>query len=117
WRRGCRKRRRRGGRRRAASGRRRGHSLTGGDLLQLGVELVEDLPGVDALRAGLLYPVVDDGRGALLDLRREGRIGVDDLDARLLQGVQALLVGLVPGAPGEPRDVLAGQLLDRRLIF
>src|SRR4026207_33337 len=86
-------RRRRGPPRRAAPSRSEPGSLTRADLLQLGAELGEDLAGVDALGRGLLDPVLDEGRGALLDLGHEGGIGVDDLHARLLERAEALRVG------------------------
>src|SRR5688500_6236568 len=86
----------------------------GGGLLQLGVEFRERRLGVHALGARLLHPVVDDRRRALLHLGEQRRVGVDDLDARLLQAFQALLVGGIPGLAVAARDVLVGQLLDRR---
>src|SRR5438034_8065625 len=104
-------RRRRGSRRRAAL------SLARGDLLQLFAKLGEDLGAIHALGAGLLAPVLDDRGGPLLHLRDEGGVGVDDLDAGLLQHLQALPVGLVPRLPGVTRDPLAGDLVNRVLVL
>src|SRR5262245_45565709 len=101
---------------RLATAGRRG-SLAGRDLLQLRAKLGEDLGGVHTLGTGLLDPVIDDGRGALLDLGHEGRVGLHDLDPGLLQRLQALLVGLVPGSAGQPCQVLAGDLADRLLVL
>src|SRR5947207_11576273 len=70
--------------------------LCGRELLQLGVELVEDRLGVDALGARLLDPLVDDRPRALLGFRHHRGIGLDDRPAGLLQGLHADLVGAVP---------------------
>src|SRR5438477_375276 len=83
-----RRRRHRAGRRRAASSGERARSLAGGDLLQLVTELGQDLGAVDALGARLADPVLDDGRRSLLDLDHHLGVGVDDLDAGLLEGLQ-----------------------------
>src|SRR5712691_8653066 len=88
-----------------------------GDLFQFLAELGEDAGGVQALDAGLLHPVLDDRGGALLHLGDQGGIGVDDLDAGLLERLEASLVGVVPRAPGVTRDPLAGDLLERLLVL
>src|SRR3990170_72792 len=76
------------------------------DLFQLGVELVEDRLGVDALGARLLDPVLDDRARALPGLGLHRGVGGDDARARCLERVEADLVGLVPGLPVAARRVL-----------
>src|SRR3989337_3520465 len=87
------------------------------DLLQLGVELVEDRLGVDALGARLLDPVLDDRARALLRLGLHRGVGGDNVGAGRLQRVEADLVGLVPGLPVAARRVLEAVLLDDLLVL
>src|SRR5262249_45405454 len=90
----------------------------GADLLDLGAELLEHLAGVEAvLVARLLDPVVDDRLRALVHLGDELRIGLRDLDVRLLQRLDAFLVGLVPRLAVRARRVLIGDLVDDRLVL
>src|SRR5262245_54721383 len=91
--------------------------LSSRDLLQLGVEFVEDRLGVDTLvlLVGHLDPLVNDRPGALLRLGLHRGIRGDDAGARRLERVQAHLVGLVPRLAVGARGVLEAVLLDDRL--
>src|SRR5690606_2859923 len=91
--------------------------LPGRHLLQLGAELLQRGPRVHARRARLLDPVLDDRVGALLHLGEELGVRAHDLDVRLLERVQARLVGAVPGLAVAARRVLVGVLLDDLLVL
>src|SRR5262249_6208582 len=87
------------------------------DLLDLGAELLQRGPGVDALGGGFLDPVLDDRPRALLHLGDERRVGAHDLHGCLLQRVEALLVGRVPRLAVAARRVFIRVLLDDRLVL
>src|SRR5687768_6279656 len=87
------------------------------DLLQLGVEFVEDCLGVDALGARLLDPVLDDRARALLGLGLHRGVGGDDARARCLERVEPDLIGFVPGLAVAARRVLEAILLDDLLVL
>src|SRR3954451_359330 len=89
----------------------------GGHLLYLGAELLQRGPRVHALGGGLLDPVFDDRRRALLHLGDESRIGAHDLGARPPQRVEPLLVGRVPRLAVAARRVFIRVFFDDRLVL
>src|SRR5262245_33115398 len=89
----------------------------GFDLLQLGVELVEDLLGVGQLGARLLDPVLDDRAAALVRLGDHRGACLLDVGAGPLERVEPDLVGGIPGLAVRARGVLAGELVDDVLVL